>query len=228
MKIIVLYIVLFTSNIISQNLNTEFKYLAEYAIIKNKLTFYENKSDWSFYPHPEDTTNNLGPLNKNMNFTFNVYEIFKINDVRIIKIEDLIYPYFTSVYAVKQEDSAKPFLFQREIKYGEEEEFTNFLLQDLQKKRNIDKKVFIELYNLLIELDKEVIFLNETNTGDFVLLKDYRLDDCNKLYKSDGSYYYDSFFKIKDANTVSFYFIKYIFSYDNFSVDKVLLYKVKV
>ncbi len=157
MKIIVLYIVLFTSSIIAQNLNEDFKYLAEYAIIKHKLEFYNPPNDWGYFPYPEDTTNSFGPFNKTTNFKFNIKEIFKINDIRIIEIEDLTdigpYPHFKYIFAVKPFGGQKHNIFQKEFTFGKEESFIDLILGE---DTNVDKLFFIKLYNLLTDYYKDV------------------------------------------------------------------------
>ncbi len=219
MKILAFYIVLFNSNIIAQNLNEEFKFLAEYAITKHRLEVYNYSSDWNSSP--------LGSLNSGMNYKFNIKEIFRINNIRIIEIEDLnnISPHSKYIFAVKPSGN---FILQNELTFGKENDFINLILQDDSKIDKQYKQLCIKLYNLITSYYKNVEYLDDNNKGDFNILSDYRLEDYNKLYKSDGNYYYDSFYKIKDSDTLSFYFIQYIFSCNNFSVDIILLYKIKV
>lgn len=215
----------------SENLEEEFKELAEYRIIIQKFSFFNHEQMWNAYPSSFEY---ILQKQRDGEIEYSVKEIFNIKNIRIIEIEDKtnIGPYanHTYLYAIIGTREDKYFL-QQEINRGEIETFIDKFVykKDDQVDTNVSKIKIIELYNKIRFYRQNVILYNGKNEDEFKILgRDYRFDEFNKLKKSYDEYYMKNVYKLKTfSNDICYYYITYNFDCKNFKIEEILLYRVK-
>jgi hypothetical protein len=229
-RIILLIALLFQITLHGQDLNEEFRELAEYRIIQQALSFWEGREDWNFYPYFDHELNSLLEKKKSKALKYSVKEIYKIENIRIIEIEDKTnigsFPNHKYLFAIQKQANNET-LFQYEVDSQNVLYFINNLVY--AEYPDIQKSQLIELYNLLNFHDQNTVFYNGKNGNDFKILEDeFKLEDFNKTYEAKDTLYFTNVFRNIINNIIYYYHINYEIDCKELSVEKVLLYKIKV
>ena len=236
--ILVAVMLVIHSPLTSQNIDSTYKYLAQYSILKFALS--EHMSDGSnptlkLLPSALEQVRAI--VNTN-NFHYKVELIDTLGKYEFIKITDStnfrLHFLFQTVWAINKNNSILGnCIYLPDLGF---ESFVNqYLYENIDK---YDKLDIVRLYFKIELIDSNIeIFDLTKNLDSFSLIeKEFRLSKKNrynkiiqdKSYSGTKIYYYETFYRENSYNAVSYYHIKFLFDCNSFKVYKTLLYKIKV
>ena len=226
------------SLLIGQDIDSKYKYLAQYIILKYALIDQGQPSSNPTLQLLPSVLEDVTDIITTNDFRYKVELIDTLGDYEIIGITDStnfnLHVLVETVWAVDQNES----IYGNCINISDIgfEKFVNEYL--FKRIDEYNKLSIIRIYNKLELGNRRIdLFYPDKNMELFKLLEDeYRLKrsisynklNIDKTYYGSKIYTYSTFYRESSGNQISYYHIMFEFNWKCFKVTRTLLYKVKV